>query len=63
MKQKKWNRPAPVLVHADEDAPVSYELRFEELLVRTRDLLLASEELADQQFKESGKAIVFGTWI
>lgn len=33
-----------------------------ELLIRTRDLLLAAERLDDQQHSESGKAVVFGTF-
>lgn len=33
-----------------------------ELLIRTRDLLLAAERLDDQQQSDSGKAVVFGTF-
>lgn len=29
VEQKKWNRPGPILMHADEDGPVSYEVQYE----------------------------------
>jgi hypothetical protein len=53
-----WER-MPLLVEAEEEAPVSYRLEFEEVLVRSGHLLLMMEESEKQQVTtQSGKAIV-----
>ncbi len=52
---------APLLVGANEDAPVSYRLQYEELLVRTNQLLLAVEQSEAQEVATSGKAIVIAS--
>jgi hypothetical protein len=52
----------PILRQADEDLPVTYKLEYQELLVRTRRLLLAMEESEVMQTTNSGNALIlFGT--
>ncbi|KAG0649472.1 hypothetical protein D0Z07_4294 [Hyphodiscus hymeniophilus] len=53
---------APALVRRDEDPPVSYTLQYEELVIRTTQLLLMVEQSLDQEVRNSGKAIVIGAW-
>ncbi|KAL6862845.1 hypothetical protein ACO1O0_003083 [Amphichorda felina] len=48
----------PVLSGPDDCPPVAYRLQYEELLVRTRKLLLAAEKSVVQDITHSGKAIV-----
>jgi len=55
--------PAPVFVRSDEDAPVSYTIQYEELVIRTSRLLLMVEQALDQEVNHSGKAIVIASWI
>ncbi|KAK6579818.1 hypothetical protein PZA11_007526 [Diplocarpon coronariae] len=52
----------PVLVGTDEDAPVSYTLQYEELVIRATQLLLMVERSIEQEVSHSGKAIVIGSW-
>ncbi|CZT12510.1 uncharacterized protein RCO7_07676 [Rhynchosporium graminicola] len=52
----------PVLVREGEDLPVSYTLQFEELVIKTTQLLLLVEQSIDQEVKHSGKAVVIGSW-
>ncbi|MCJ1445720.1 MAG: hypothetical protein MMC23_006225 [Stictis urceolatum] len=64
IKEKKWRRAAPVLLHRDEEPAVTYSMEYEELLVRTTHLLLAVEESSKQdQNEERGKAMVFGAFV
>ncbi|KAF9872405.1 F-box domain-containing protein [Colletotrichum karsti] len=53
---------APVLHSRDEDPPVTYSLRYEELLVRTSQVLLAMEKSAVQEIVDSGNAIVIASY-
>ncbi len=46
----------PVMVGTDEDVAVSYRLEYEELLVRTNQLLLTVEESEVQEVTTSGKS-------
>lgn len=52
----------PVLLRRDEDPPVSYMLEYEELVIRTTELLLVVEHSLEQEINHSGKAIVIGSW-
>ncbi|KAH6716609.1 hypothetical protein BKA61DRAFT_600076 [Leptodontidium sp. MPI-SDFR-AT-0119] len=52
----------PVLVRKDEDPPVSYTLQYEELVIKTTQLLLLVEQSIDQEVNNSGKAVVIGSW-
>ncbi|KUJ10570.1 uncharacterized protein LY89DRAFT_689765 [Mollisia scopiformis] len=52
----------PILVRDDEDEAVSYTLQYEELVIRTKELLLMVEKSIDQEVSHSGKAIVIGSW-
>ncbi|KAG4437931.1 hypothetical protein IFR05_006601 [Cadophora sp. M221] len=52
----------PVLVRKDEDPPVSYTLQYEELVIKTTQLLLLVEQSIDQEVNHSGKAVVIGSW-
>ncbi|KAF2796674.1 hypothetical protein K505DRAFT_270941, partial [Melanomma pulvis-pyrius CBS 109.77] len=63
IKERKLRRDVPVLIRADEeDMPVSYEIEYDELLIRTSHLLLMLEKSLVQENNESGKAIVFGSF-
>ncbi|KAF7914696.1 uncharacterized protein EAF01_001102 [Botrytis porri] len=62
-KVSKWEGPpAPILLHRDEEAPVFYKLQYEELVLRTTQLLLHVEESLTRQVGHSSKAIVIGSW-
>jgi len=52
--------PALLLVRRDENAPVSYTLQYEELVIRTTRLLLKVEQSLDLEVNHSSKAIVIG---
>ncbi|PVH73475.1 hypothetical protein DL98DRAFT_519892 [Cadophora sp. DSE1049] len=52
----------PVLVRKDEDPAVSYTLQYEELVIKTTQLLLLVEQSIDQEVNHSGKAVVIGSW-
>ncbi|KAH7063956.1 hypothetical protein BKA63DRAFT_174554 [Paraphoma chrysanthemicola] len=62
VRERKFRRDAPILVRVDEDLPVSYEIEYEELLVRTSHLLLMLEKSLVQEDNSSGKAVVFGSF-
>ncbi|KAF1960748.1 hypothetical protein CC80DRAFT_465030 [Byssothecium circinans] len=63
VKERKIRRDAPILVRADEeDVPVSYEIEYDELLIRTSHLLLMLERSLVQEDNTSGKAVVFGSF-
>ncbi|KAF2714216.1 hypothetical protein K504DRAFT_473323 [Pleomassaria siparia CBS 279.74] len=63
IKERKLRRDNPILIRADEeDMPVSYELEYDELLVRTSHLLLMLEKSLVQESNDTGKAIVFGSF-
>jgi len=63
VKETKWRREQqPILMFAGEEMPVSYEIEYEELLVRTSHLLLKFEKSLLQQDNTSGKAVVFGSF-
>ncbi|KAF2113253.1 hypothetical protein BDV96DRAFT_496625 [Lophiotrema nucula] len=62
VRERKLRRDTPILISADEDMPVSYEIEYEELLVRTSHLLLMLEKSLVQEDNSSGKAVVFGSF-
>ncbi|KAF2188617.1 hypothetical protein K469DRAFT_748375 [Zopfia rhizophila CBS 207.26] len=62
VKERKLRRDAPLLVRVDEDTPVSYEIEYDELLIRTSHLLLMLEKSFVQEDNTSGKAVVFGSF-
>jgi len=41
---------------------VSYEIEYQELVIRTAHLLLTLEKSDNQEENHSGKAVVFGTF-
>ncbi|TVY62707.1 hypothetical protein LSUE1_G008085 [Lachnellula suecica] len=56
--------PPPIMLRSDEDPPVSYTLQYEELAIRTSQLLLMVEQSFYQKVNSSSKsAIVIGSWI
>ncbi|KAF7945025.1 hypothetical protein EAE96_009808 [Botrytis aclada] len=62
-KVSTWEEvPAPILLHRDEEAPVFYKLQYEELVLRTTQLLLHVEESLTREVGHSSKAIVIGSW-
>ncbi|MCJ1478531.1 hypothetical protein MMC13_007211 [Lambiella insularis] len=63
VKERKWRREVPILLHRDEDPAVSYELEYEELQVRTNHLLLAVERMLLEHENASGKAMIFGSFV
>ncbi|OCK82054.1 hypothetical protein K432DRAFT_441878 [Lepidopterella palustris CBS 459.81] len=62
IRERMSRRDAPILLRVDEDVPVSYEIVYDELLVRTSHLLLMLEKSSIQQDNCIGKAIVFGSF-
>ncbi|KAN0092379.1 hypothetical protein V8E51_018226 [Hyaloscypha variabilis] len=48
----------PVLISRDEDPNVGYTLQYEELVVRSTQLLLMMEDSLDREIGNSGKAVV-----
>lgn len=78
VKERKFRRDVPILIRADEDLPVSYDIEFDgtfsmhclvantyiaaELFIRTSHLLLMLEKSLVQEDNSSGKAIVFGSF-
>ncbi|OCL13632.1 hypothetical protein AOQ84DRAFT_282736 [Glonium stellatum] len=62
IRERKLKREAPILMYVDEDTPLSYEIEYDELLVRTSHLLLKFENSLVQQDNSFGKAIVFGSF-
>ena len=63
MHEKELRIAQPILVGADEEVAVHYEVQIEEIMVRTRHLLRVTEQ-ADKERKEAvgGSAIVLGNW-
>ncbi|KAL1969860.1 hypothetical protein VTN77DRAFT_7369 [Rasamsonia byssochlamydoides] len=61
VKEKKWNRNAPVLMHRDERHAVSYEVEIEEVRIRTTRLLLTVEQSLEEQ-QQFPKAVIFGAY-
>ncbi|KAF2623738.1 hypothetical protein BU25DRAFT_414201 [Macroventuria anomochaeta] len=62
VKERKLRKDAPILVRNDEDLPVSYDIEYDELLIRTSYLLLMLEKSMVQDDNSSGKAVVFGSF-
>ncbi|KAF1976260.1 F-box domain-containing protein [Bimuria novae-zelandiae CBS 107.79] len=63
VRERKIKRDNPILVRVDEeDLPVSYEIEYDELLIRTSHLLLMLEKSLVQVDNSSGKAVVFGSF-
>ncbi|KAF2656878.1 F-box domain-containing protein [Lophiostoma macrostomum CBS 122681] len=62
IKERKLRRDAPILIEVNEDMPVSYEVEYDELLIRTWHLLLMLEKSLVQEDNSSGKAVVFGSF-
>lgn len=55
------NGPAILTQKDDEDRPVSYELEYQELVVRTSQLLINVEKSEDQEVSHTGKAIIIAS--
>ncbi|KAJ4401999.1 hypothetical protein N0V91_007502 [Didymella pomorum] len=62
VKERMLRRDAPILIKNDEDMPVSYDIEYDELLIRTSHLLLMLEKSMVQEDNLSGKAVVFGSF-
>ncbi|KAF2824232.1 hypothetical protein CC86DRAFT_354104 [Ophiobolus disseminans] len=62
VKERKFRRDVPILIRADEGMPASYEIEYDELLIRTSHLLLMLEKSLVQEDNSSGKAVVFGSF-
>ncbi|KAB2576766.1 hypothetical protein DBV05_g4512 [Lasiodiplodia theobromae] len=63
VRQRRLRRDTPILILADEETAVSYDIEYEELLVRTSHLLLTFENsLLDQDNQPGRRAVVFGSF-
>ncbi|KAF2805595.1 uncharacterized protein BDZ99DRAFT_466553 [Mytilinidion resinicola] len=62
IRDRKLRREVPILLHVEEDLPVSYEVEYDELLIRTSHLLLMFEKSLLQRDNSSGKAVVIGSF-
>ncbi|KAF2489496.1 hypothetical protein BU16DRAFT_183093 [Lophium mytilinum] len=62
IRDRKLRREVPILLHIEEDMPVSYEVEYDELLIRTSHLLLMYEKSLLQRDNSSGKAVVIGSF-
>ncbi|EDU44209.1 F-box domain containing protein [Pyrenophora tritici-repentis] len=62
VRERKLRRDAPILISTDEDMPVTYEIEYDEVLIRTSHLLLMLEQSMLQEDNSSGKAVVFGSF-
>ncbi|KAI9839287.1 MAG: hypothetical protein M1819_003282 [Sarea resinae] len=60
--ENKTQDVAPILRRKDEDLPVSYNVEYEELRIRTTHLLLKIEHAVQKEENHSGKAMVFGSF-
>ncbi|KAF2847003.1 hypothetical protein T440DRAFT_457129 [Plenodomus tracheiphilus IPT5] len=60
VRERKLRRDAPILIRNDEDMPVSYEIEYVELVIRTSHLLFTLEKAMVQEDNSSGQAVVFG---
>ncbi|KAK8118464.1 uncharacterized protein PG998_003090 [Apiospora kogelbergensis] len=56
--EKDDGQEGPILVAADDDPAIAYRLEFEELLIRTNQLLLNVEKSKEQVVHTAGKALV-----
>lgn len=63
VQERRWRRNAPILIPKDEDQAVSYSIELEELLIRTTHVLLAVERSLVEADADSGKAMVFGSFV
>ncbi|KAH7047631.1 hypothetical protein B0J12DRAFT_130116 [Macrophomina phaseolina] len=63
VRERRFRRDNPILILADEETAVSYDIEYEELLVRTSHLLLTFESsLLDQDNQPGRRAVVFGSF-
>ncbi|KXS99852.1 hypothetical protein AC579_9482 [Pseudocercospora musae] len=62
VKEQKWRRDIPVLFASEMDAPVSYQVELEEVLIRTTHLLLMIEEAQGRVLENTGRALIFGSY-
>ncbi|KAF9693971.1 hypothetical protein EKO04_007892 [Ascochyta lentis] len=62
VKERKLRRDAPILIRNDEDMPVSYDIEYDELLIRTSHLLLMLEKSMVQEDNSAANAVVFGSF-
>ncbi|KZM28252.1 uncharacterized protein EKO05_0011039 [Ascochyta rabiei] len=62
VKERQLRKDAPILIRNDEDLPVSYDIEYDELLIRTSHLLLILEKSMVQEDNSSGKAVVFSSF-
>ncbi|KAI1497481.1 hypothetical protein F5X99DRAFT_433001 [Biscogniauxia marginata] len=58
---EKEDNNSPVLVGPNDDPPMSYVLEYQELIIRTNQLLLSLEASEAQQVTHAGKAIVIAS--
>ncbi|KAF2171656.1 hypothetical protein M409DRAFT_63287 [Zasmidium cellare ATCC 36951] len=63
VKEQKWRRENPVLFASEIEVPVSYKVDLEEIVIRTTHLLLKLEESASQILNDTGKAMIFGSYL
>ncbi|KAH9868942.1 hypothetical protein J1614_008019 [Plenodomus biglobosus] len=62
VKEKKLPKDVPILIRNDEDLPVSYEIEFVELVIRTSHVLFTLEDSMVQEDNSCGQAVVFGSF-
>ncbi|KAL1976755.1 hypothetical protein VTN31DRAFT_3037 [Thermomyces dupontii] len=58
VREQRWNRNAPILVHRDEEPAVSYDVDIEEIWIRTIRLLITIERSMQEQENSSNAVIV-----
>ena len=62
VSERKWRRENPILIRADEDVAIHYELQIEEVMVRTRRLLVVTEQsIREQQNARGSRAVVISS--
>ncbi|KAL1582847.1 hypothetical protein WHR41_08645 [Cladosporium halotolerans] len=61
-KQKQRATNLPLLYSSDVELSVTYAVEFEEVSIRTTNLLLKLEEAEQQQSNDTGQAIIFGSF-
>ncbi|KAL2040431.1 hypothetical protein N7G274_006874 [Stereocaulon virgatum] len=62
VKETRWRKDAPILIHRDEGQAISYSLELRELLISTTHLMLAVEKSLQDTETDSGRAMVFGSF-
>lgn len=63
VSERRWRRNAPILMHADEEVAMTYDVQIEEVVVRTRHLCLVTEQgIRERNEAMGGKAIIIGSW-